>query len=173
MLKRCKIEKTRQEILKAQLEDKEFVLCCHIQHLKLWSDVEKSHLRSVCVVPVGVVHLVWNLHQFRWSSDQQMNRTTALWISLVDLLKDKHICVCCFTRCAYGLGHPTTSSSLFSPILDRVCLDFLVDPVDVMCDTGVHPGRVFLPAPVTPADHAHQSHPAIVGTDQWATGVSL
>lgn len=50
MLKCCKSEKTRQEILKAQLEDKEFVLCCHIQHLKLFRDVEKSHLRSVCVL---------------------------------------------------------------------------------------------------------------------------
>lgn len=102
-----------------------------------------------------------------------MNRTTALWISLVDLLQDQHICVCCFTHCAYGYGHPTTSSSLFSPILDRVCLNYAIDPVDVMCDTGVHAGRVFLPAPVAPADHAHQSHSAIVGTDQWATGVSL
>lgn len=57
--------------------------------------------------------------------------------------------------------------------LDGVCLDFAVDPVDVMGDTGVDPGLIYLPAPIAPADHTHQSHLVIVPTDKRATRVSL
>lgn len=103
MLKCCKSEKTQQEILKAQLEDDESLSYAVTSNTWNCGATLKSHIWGLCVcVPVGVVHLVWNLHQFRWSSDQQMNRTTALWISLVNLLKDKHICVCYFTHSTYG-----------------------------------------------------------------------
>lgn len=57
--------------------------------------------------------------------------------------------------------------------LDWVCFDDAIDPVDVMGHTGIDPRLILLPAPITPADHTHQSHLAIVSTDKWTTGVSL
>lgn len=57
--------------------------------------------------------------------------------------------------------------------LDWVCFNFAIDPVNVMGHTGVDPRLILLPTPVTPADHAHQSHLAIVSTDKWPTRVSL
>lgn len=78
-----------------------------------------------------------------------------------------------FTHRVYGYVHPTTSSVRSLLTLDRVCLNFAVDPVNVMGDTGVDPGLILLPAPVAPADHAHQGHLVIVSTDERAARVSL
>lgn len=47
------------------------------------------------------------------------------------------------------------------------------DPVSVLCNTCVHPGCVFLPTAISPADQPHQSHPPILWTDKWTTRVPL
>lgn len=131
----------------------------------------KSHIWGfrvrVCVcVSLVVVHISLD-------SDQERDRTTALWISQSSTTSrvNASVCVCCCAHCPHGCGHPTTPT--VSPVLHRVRPHFLVDPIDVMCDAGVDPRLVLLSAAVAPADHAHQSHLAVAGTDQRATRVSL
>lgn len=68
---------------------------------------------------------------------------------------------------SFNIQHTTVST------LDWVCLNFVADPIDVMCDTGVDPRLILLPTPIAPADHTHQSHLVIVSTDKRATRVSL
>lgn len=57
--------------------------------------------------------------------------------------------------------------------LDWAGLHFLIDPANVVGDTGVHTGFVPLPAPIAPADHTHQSHTVVVLADKRTTRVSL
>lgn len=57
--------------------------------------------------------------------------------------------------------------------LDWVCLNYTVNPVDVMGDAGVDPGLILLPTPIAPTDHTHQGHLVVVPTDERATRVSL
>lgn len=92
----------------------------------------------------------------------------------VYLLNDKHICLCWFSHCIYGLGLSNNTFFAVSLTLEYwVCLNFAIDPADVIGDSGVDPRLIPLPAPVAPADHTHQSHPVIVPTDERAARVAL
>lgn len=57
--------------------------------------------------------------------------------------------------------------------LHRIGLHFVIDPLDVVGDAGVDSGLVLHPAPIAPADHAHQSHPVIISADEGAPGIPL
>lgn len=61
--------------------------------------------------------------------------------------------------------------SLFS--LHWIGLNFATDPLDVIGDAGIDPRLVPLSAPVAPADHAHQSHPVVISTDERTPRISL
>lgn len=109
--------------------------------------------------PAGLKH-----HQFGFRSKDKPQNQSLVDLS-VYLLNDKHqLCLWVWS-----------SINIFavSRTLDRVCLNFAVDPVDVMGDTGVDSRLILLPAPIAPADHTHQSHLVIVSTDERAAGVSL
>lgn len=120
---------------------------------------------SVLCASVGGVLLVSNLHQLGFRSTHKQQNQSPVELS-VHLLNDKQIC--CFTHCVWSYNIFAVSLSL-----DRIGLNFVADPVDVMGDTGVDPRLILLPAPIAPADHTHQSHPVIVSTDERATRVTL
>lgn len=121
-----------------------------------------------------MVHLVENLHQCRLRSTEGQNHSP-VDPQIFDPLKGEGLCLCLLVRPRFSWVTSSNNilSSRVSPVLHRVCHHFLIDPVDVICHAGVHPWCVLLSAPVAPANHAHQSHPAVAGTDQWATRVSL
>lgn len=57
--------------------------------------------------------------------------------------------------------------------LKWVGLHFAICPVNIFGDVSIDPRLVLLSAPIAPADHTHQSHLAIVSTDERPAGVSL
>lgn len=104
------------------------------------------------------------------STDEQKQSPVGL---PVYLLKDNtRVCLLFYPLCLWVWSSNTLPLQCLL-ILDWVCSDYAIDPVDVMGHTGINPGLILLPAPITPADHTHQSHLAIVSTDKWTTGVSL
>lgn len=103
--------------------------------------------------------------------DQQMNRIVrVLWIFLSSH-RYANLCSLFHPLCLWGWS----SDNIFLAVsaLDWARLNFAIDPVDVMGDTGVDPRLVLLTAPIAPADHAHQSHLVLVFADKRTTRVSL
>lgn len=73
----------------------------------------------------------------------------------------------------FDLHGPLTTPALSRVALQRIGLNFAIDPIDVAGDAGIDPGLVLLSAPIAPADHAHQGHPVIVSTDERTPRISL
>lgn len=88
------------------------------------------------------------------------------WSSLPNLLEDKRIHV-------LPSEFMVAQLHLLCPSLCWVDLHFATNPLDVLGDAGIDPWLVLLSAPVAPADHAHQSHPVIILTDERTPRISL